>query len=555
MKRIALTLLAAAMMNAANAQETIYRILHECDTIVKTKINDFSLGSRNAHYIVYEYPSHDGDGQAVTVSGTVLIPADVYDGSVPCDGVVLFNRYSISDNSEAPSAGGGGMTAPSVLVSNPLKPNYIVVSSDYIGYGSSYNHSLAYVCGDINARASLDGLMAARQLMTDRNIPMGKYLFNVGYSEGGSVAMSVAKLRDMEYKDRGITFDKTFVGGGMLDYEKTYREFIKMDAVPEWRYVVMYIVALNETYHLGLNYNEVFKEPVASRIPEFIKTKSLSTLSADKVGKIDSLHQVLQPGYMDVTSAKAKVIMGKLSQTKITNGWEPDTTQNYYITHSRHDDYIPVQCTRGMLKWMRDKGFKPSLVPGKTRLQTNMMVFKLDHHYAGIVWALQTMAAIQFWPVVYYEGEQNRYYHDVVKDLNLLKTVKYLESMGIDLRSIAPGGAKGLGSGSMDIFTIIAKISEALQKVDLTISDFYEMLEDSGISIMDIIEVVNYIQSKPETPTMAAKDASVSASIDTEAMMSDEAKAAIFLLQQYEQTLAKWYMMAGYDINYNKWGW
>jgi hypothetical protein len=184
-----------------------------------------------------------------------------------------------------------------------------------------------------------------------------------------------------------------------------------------------------------------------------------------------------------------------------------------------------------------------------------MMVFKLNHLYSAIFWAIQSLAAIQFWPVVYYEGEQNRYYHDVVKDLNLLKTIKYLESMGIDLRSLAAGATSGSDGKGMDLFSMITKITEALKKVDLTITDFYEMLEDSGISIMDIMEVVNYIQSKPETPTMAAKDASAPALIDTDAMMSDEAKAAIYLLQQYEQTLTSWYKLAGYDVNYNQWGW
>jgi len=48
---------------------------------------------------------------------------------------------------------------------------------------------------------------------------------------------------------------------------------------------------------------------------------------------------------------------------------------------------------------------------------------------------------------------------------------------------------------------------------------------------------------------------STAASFDTDTAMSDEAKAAVFLMKQYEQTLANWFMMAGYDVNYNQWGW
>lgn len=556
MRRLTLTLLAAVMMTVANAQEAAYKILHQCDTTVKAQVEvgGLSLGSRDTHYIVYEYPSKDGDGKPVTISGVVLVPSDVANGTVPCDGIILYNRFTVDNDAEAPSKGGIGLQVPSFILASPLKPNYIVVSSDYIGYGSSFEgHNMSYFCGDINARNSIDGLVAARKMLTDLELPLGKYQFNVGNSQGGTVAMYVAKLRDMEYKD--IKFDKTFIGGAVLDCEKAYSEFVKKDAMGEWRDVAMFFVSANENYHLGIKYDELFKEPVASLIPEFLKTKDKAVLAPETLGKIDSLHQVLQPAYMDIKSDKAKVLLDKLAQIKISNGWEPDITQNYFITHCRHDNYIPVQCSRELLKWMKDKGFKPSLVPGKTSLQTNMMVFKLNHLYSAIFWAIQSLAAIQFWPVVYYEGEQNRYYHDVVKDLNLLKTIKYLESMGIDLRSLAAGATSGSDGKGMDLFSMITKITEALKKVDLTITDFYEMLEDSGISIMDIMEVVNYIQSKPETPTMAAKDASAPALIDTDAMMSDEAKAAIYLLQQYEQTLTSWYKLAGYDVNYNQWGW
>jgi pimeloyl-ACP methyl ester carboxylesterase len=556
MRRLTLTLLAAVMMTVANAQEAAYKILHQCDTTVKAQVEvgGLSLGSRDTHYIVYEYPSKDGDGKPVTISGVVLVPSDVANGTVPCDGIILYNRFTVDNDAEAPSKGGIGLQVPSFILASPLKPNYIIVSSDYIGYGSSFEgHNMSYFCGDINARNSLDGIVAARKMLTDLELPLGKYQFNVGNSQGGTVAMYVAKLRDMEYKD--IKFDKTFIGGAVLDCEKAYSEFVKKDAMGEWRDVAMFFVSANENYHLGIKYDELFKEPVASLIPEFLKTKDKAVLAPETLGKIDSLHQVLQPAYMDIKSDKAKVLLDKLAQIKISNGWEPDITQNYYITHCRHDNYIPVQCSRELLKWMKDKGFKPSLVPGKTSLQTNMMVFKLNHLYSAIFWAIQSLAAIQFWPVVYYEGEQNRYYHEVVKDLNLLKTIEYLESMGIDLRSLAAGATSGSDGKGMDLFSMITKITEALKKVDLTITDFYEMLEDSGISIMDIMEVVNYIQSKPETPTMAAKDASAPALIDTDALMSDEAKAAIYLLQQYEQTLTSWYKLAGYDVNYNQWGW
>ena len=530
MRKLTLTLLAAVMMTVANAQETAYKILQERDTTVSATVRGLTLGTRDTHFIVYEYPSKDADGRPVTISGTVLIPSDVADGTVPCDGIILYNRYTVDDDSEIPSRGGLALQVPSLILSSPLKPNYI------------------------NARTALDGLVAARQLLKDKNLPLGKYQFNIGNSQGATVAMYVAKLRDMEYKDKGITFDKTFTGGGILDCEVAYSEFVKKDAFPEWRDVAMFLVSVNENYKLGIKYDELFKEPVASLMPEFVRTKDKAVLAPEKVGRFDSLHQVLQPAYMDVNSPQAKVLSDKLAQIKIANGWEPDVTQNYYITHCRHDNYVPVQCSRELLKWMKDKGFKPSIVPGKTSLQTNMMIVKLTHTQSAYIWAIQTLAAIQYWPVLYYEGEQNRYYHDAVKDLNLMKTIKLLESIGIDVRALASGingGGTGGTGGSTSIFEILNKVSDALKLVGLTITDVVQMLEDSGITLQDLMGVINYVNSTP-TPTAPSAAA---ASVDIDAAMSDEAKAAVFLMKQYELTLANWFMMAGYDVNYNEWGW
>ena len=434
MRKLILTALLTAGVGLSASAQNAYKILSECDTTVKAKIEKVTLGSRDVRHFVYEYPSKDGDGQPVTISGIVMVPADIANGTTPCDGIILFNHHTIGGPEQAPSQ--GELDVPSGILANPLKPNYIIVMSDYIGYGSSIDHQIAYLCGDTNARNCLDGLLAARQLLDDKQIPQGRFLFNMGYSQGGTESMYIAKLRDMEYKDRGITFDKTFSGGGMLDCEEAYSAYVEKDQCDAINDVAMFLISVNENCHLGIDYHDLFKEPLASHVQEVIETKSKSVLSRIGVSDLDSLHQLLQPAYMDWKSDEYKALKAKLAEIKITNGWEPDTTQRYFIEHSRHDNYVPVKCARTIIPWMKSKGFKPSLVPGKTNLQTNTVVFKLKHQPSAAIWFVQTMAAVQAWPVIYYEGEQNRYYHDVVKDLNLMKVVKFLESLGIDLRKM-----------------------------------------------------------------------------------------------------------------------
>lgn len=549
MKKNTIILLAilALFVNPTWAQ---YHILSQNDITAKAKINSLSLGSREVRHFVYEYPSVDADGKEVTVSGVIMVPMEIIDGTVPCDGIILYNHPTIGKPEDALSVGGSSLDAVTGILANPLKPNYIVVASDYIGYGSSIDSNVSYICGDTNSRNSLDGLLAAKQLFEDQNIPQGKYLFNAGYSQGGTVSMFASKLTDTEEKYKGIRFDKTFSGGGPLDFEQIYTIYVKRDQCDDLADVVLMLISVNENCHLGIDYKDMFQEPMASKAMEYFTTKRKSVVSEIGVSDLDSLSKVLTPQFMDANSEPAKKLRAALKKISITEGWEPDVTKQYYIEHSRHDNYVPIQSVRGIIPWMNEKGFTQSLVPGKSSLQTNTVVFKLKHQESAIVWAIQSMAAIQFWPVLYYEGEQNRYYHDVVKDMNLMKVIHTLEGLGIDLRKIIKGG--GLSRGNLPerftVFDVVPDIAETLAKVGLTTDDLMEMCEDAGISEADIVMAYLYIETGIDSSAPSDEEAKPYGDVE------ERIEAPLYLLRNYEQQLVNWFLLAGYDVNYGLWG-
>ena len=252
---ILLALIASVLTSAA--QEATYKIIAKADTTIKTKTGGVTLYSRDVRRYVYEYPSKDADGKPATISGVIIIPAEIADGTAPCDGIMLLNRATLSSIDDAPSTGNAQLL--NGLIANPLKPNYILVMSDFIGYGSSKDYPSFYHSGDVNARNSLDGLLAAKQLLNDEAISQGKYLFNLGFSQGGSETLYVAKLRDMEYKDKGITFTKTFAGGGPTDYVVAYREYVERDWCEDCKDVVMMLISAVENLHLKIDYKDLFK--------------------------------------------------------------------------------------------------------------------------------------------------------------------------------------------------------------------------------------------------------------------------------------------------------
>jgi hypothetical protein len=75
----------------------------------------------------------------------------------------------------------------------------------------------------------------------------------------------------------------------------------------------------------------------------------------------------------------------------------------------------------------------------------------------------------------------------------------------------------------------------------LTLADAYEMLDDSGITIADITDVVNYFSSSSSAPSLTPTE--------------ECTEAPVYLLRLYEETLAGWYLLGGYDVEYSSWGW
>lgn len=140
------------------------------------------------------YKSADVAGDAVPVSGTVMVPR----GNPPRGGwpVVSFahGTTGIADQC-APSryrmlSGDYGKQAIGPLLGGYLKAGYAVAQTDYQGLGTPGVHQ--YLVGRSAARGVLDMARAARRL--DRRI--GRRLLIAGHSQGGHAALWAAGEAD-----------------------------------------------------------------------------------------------------------------------------------------------------------------------------------------------------------------------------------------------------------------------------------------------------------------------------------------------------------------------
>ena len=94
------------------------------------------------------------------------------------------------------------------------------------------------------------------------------------------------------------------------------------------------------------------------------------------------------------------------------------------------------------------------------------------------------------------------------------------------------------------MFDLIPNISDYLAKVDLTTDDLEEMCNDAGITALDLLQAYSYITTGVD----------LSAKATSQTTLESRVQAPLYLLRSYEQQLTNWFLLAGYDVDYNLWG-
>ena len=543
MRKVLFTLfVAACVASAANAQTTSdYEVFHEVDTLWNFGYNGVNLYSRKMHRIDITYLSKDHEDNPITLSGYVAIPYDIYNGSQPCDGILLYNHYTQMCKDYAPT--NGYSIGEDFVIANPLSPNYIVVSSDFQGFGVSVDMPQAYCYGDCNGQASIDMLLAARKLLDDRNVSQGKFLFNAGYSSGGYDAIATQRVRDMHYSDE-IVFDKTFTGGAPFDLVEACSYYISHKDDPNIDVVCMPMVldVLNRVANLGFTYDQMFKEPYNVKFQDWIGSGTFSTAAVMDSLEGKTLTEIMQDNFLNIYSEEFSIFRDVVKQKALTKDWTPDFTQRYYVMHLVRDNTVPASSGREFLKFLSgfkyegtsERPFMKSLVPERTRLQTNFVI--PDYHHTivgGILFYLNLAATMTAYPVLYYDGELNTHYADLVEDATIMGIIHKLEEKGYDVRGAVQKLTNG-GTGG-GFFDVLAKIENTLNNLGTNTSEVLQMADDSGLELIDLLMLYQYLTTPPDDSESANQgifdeDETVVRKIETEPYLTD----------YYQQYLNNW---------------
>ena len=254
----------------------------------------------------------------------------------------------------------GTITIKSAVPSNPTGSiaqgiahaghGSVAVFADYLGLGVDSVHYQPYLVADVNAATSLDALRAARTLVERQgDVPDGR-LYIAGYSEGGQVAMALARLIET---DPGADFQVTAAApaSGPYDLYRTARIALSRDTayVPSAIYTTLAVAAYQQTYDLADSLDQLLTPavtPIAERLVMTGMTPAELSTSLPAIAR-----EVMQPDALDAVLHDPGAPLSRALRRNRTYEWMPTAPLRLYYGSADID--VPPVNALVAARWMR----------------------------------------------------------------------------------------------------------------------------------------------------------------------------------------------------------
>lgn len=283
--------------------------------------------------IVGTYPSIDGDGNPITLSGKVMLPKN----SKP-KRMILVSHYTVCSNAEAPS---NCFSLEGVLV----KLGYGLVIPDYLGYGITANKVHPYLVMDLTAYNVLDMYLAVREwLKAIGQEPEYDDIYLMGYSQGGATTMAVEHLIETMYDDETdpeyIKIRRVFAGGGPYDVKATYEGFVNTDTAGYPVAVPLVLQGMIKGNKLDISMNSMMQEWMCNKLDDWVNSKRFTSAQINSFIGTHVTHEMLTQEAMQQTSDNVAELYKAMTLNSITSySWIPEAS--VYIMHSMDDETVP----------------------------------------------------------------------------------------------------------------------------------------------------------------------------------------------------------------------
>ena len=284
------------------------------------------------------YESIDVDGNPITLSGKVLLPAD---GKIKrC---ILVSHFTIGSNIEAPS---NSFPLEGVLV----KLGYALIVPDYIGYGVTVDKVHPYLVMELTARNVLDMYKAVIPFLKEAGCqPQYEDIYLMGYSQGGATTMAVQHL--IEHHDEDIKIRRVFAGGGPYDVKATYDRFVETNVASYPCAVPIMMQGMVVGNKLNLDMSELMAPHIYENLDEWVNSKRYTAKQLNELMGSRVTSDLLTAKGMDRTSKEVSELYKAMTNNSILSySWTPEAP--VYIMHSIDDESVPYDnAARAKTKW------------------------------------------------------------------------------------------------------------------------------------------------------------------------------------------------------------
>jgi pimeloyl-ACP methyl ester carboxylesterase len=286
--------------------------------------------STHKHYVTFPiaYWSHTPQGDSLMVSGRVYLPK-----TRVLKGIVVANHYTMTSDIEVPS----NMVA---IESIFVMKGYAVIMPDYVGYGISRDKLHPYLHWRNAAQTAVDLLNCMPELLDYYGYSYPKDVIVTGYSQGGAVALGVARMIEENDNQEGDwSVRKLYAGAGPYDPAGTYLFSIERNEMGIPAAIPLIVMGLNDAYDLGFTPDEFFVEPLLSNYEDWIVSKAYTVGQINQLMGSTIMSELMTEEALDLDSPQADKLHEVL-------GWNSnvgyDLQASSYFLHSLEDEVVPM---------------------------------------------------------------------------------------------------------------------------------------------------------------------------------------------------------------------
>lgn len=296
------------------------------------------------------YQSVDANNNPITLSARLY-----YKDNKEVAFIVLNNHPTITHNAGCPTGSAPQMEAIKYMISE----NALVICPDYIGFGETKGTVHPYMCATLTARNVLDCYKAAINYVKTtggRTISKDYYTINIGYSQGGAVALAFQRYLETKATEADrklVNLAGSVCGAGPYDQNILFDEYEKMGTL-DYPVLMLYVLrghkeAFGQTTMRDLELQECFTPGFWAYYNNTLKgmmdnkEKNVDEINAAiKAAGFTTFSSIMSEDYFNHDSKVYRIIRKTLEQSNLlAAGWTPNAPITFYHDKAGHDIVVP----------------------------------------------------------------------------------------------------------------------------------------------------------------------------------------------------------------------